>query len=207
VIWLDLLVDLPSATLQVRITQGGIRRALARDDPADRPGGPGERRVRGCEAWRTSRWVSRRSSTDSPFRIALEDPLVDARRAFELSMRVAAQQLGFPWDGVRRPAGPENQVLEACPLTSGRSRSGGRTAVGADRQGQAAHPPSVLFSDLLDGRGSPFRQGPAKHRGAARRRPGCPDASERARRRWEQAMECRPGSEPGRAPGWRTRRK
>lgn len=37
--------------------------------------------------------------------IALEDPLVDARRAFELSMRVAAQQLGFPWDGVRRPAG------------------------------------------------------------------------------------------------------
>ena len=36
--------------------------------------------------------------------IALEDPVVDARRAFELSMRVAAQQLGFPWDGGRRPA-------------------------------------------------------------------------------------------------------
>jgi len=29
--------------------------------------------------------------------IALEDPVVDAHRAFELSMRVAAQQLGFSW--------------------------------------------------------------------------------------------------------------
>jgi AcrR family transcriptional regulator len=29
--------------------------------------------------------------------IALEDPVVDARRAFELSMRVAAEQLGFAW--------------------------------------------------------------------------------------------------------------
>ncbi len=29
--------------------------------------------------------------------IALGDPVVDARRAFELSMRVAAQQLGFAW--------------------------------------------------------------------------------------------------------------
>ncbi len=37
--------------------------------------------------------------------IALDDPVVDAQRAFELSMRVAAQQLGFPWDGGRRPAG------------------------------------------------------------------------------------------------------
>ena len=37
--------------------------------------------------------------------IALEDPVVDARRAFELSMRVAAQQLGFSWvPRRRRPA-------------------------------------------------------------------------------------------------------
>jgi AcrR family transcriptional regulator len=37
--------------------------------------------------------------------IALDDPVVDARRCFELSMRVAAQQLGFAWDRRRRPAG------------------------------------------------------------------------------------------------------
>lgn len=37
--------------------------------------------------------------------IALDDPVVDARRCFKLSMRLAAQQLGFSWDGGRRPAG------------------------------------------------------------------------------------------------------
>jgi len=29
--------------------------------------------------------------------IALDDPVVDARRAFDLAMRVAAQQLGYEW--------------------------------------------------------------------------------------------------------------
>jgi len=40
--------------------------------------------------------------------IALEDPVVDARRAFELSMRVAAQQLGFSWGPAPKgsPRGP-----------------------------------------------------------------------------------------------------
>ena len=47
--------------------------------------------------------------------IALEDPTVDARRAFELTMRFAARELGFTWvprhradgqaDAARRPAG------------------------------------------------------------------------------------------------------
>src|ERR1039458_6399909 len=34
--------------------------------------------------------------------IALDDPVVDARRAFDLSMRVAAQQLGFSWERSRK---------------------------------------------------------------------------------------------------------
>jgi AcrR family transcriptional regulator len=34
--------------------------------------------------------------------IALADPAVDAGRAFELSMRYAAQELGFTWQGRRR---------------------------------------------------------------------------------------------------------
>jgi AcrR family transcriptional regulator len=34
--------------------------------------------------------------------IALADPVVDARRAFELSMRVAAGELGFEWSPERR---------------------------------------------------------------------------------------------------------
>ena len=36
--------------------------------------------------------------------IALDDPVVDARRAFDLSMRVAAQQLGFSWERSRKKA-------------------------------------------------------------------------------------------------------
>ncbi len=38
--------------------------------------------------------------------VALSDPVVSAERAFELSMRVAAEQLGFDWQpsGARRPA-------------------------------------------------------------------------------------------------------
>jgi AcrR family transcriptional regulator len=36
--------------------------------------------------------------------IALDDPVVDERRAFDLSMRVAAQQLGFSWDSTSRRA-------------------------------------------------------------------------------------------------------
>jgi AcrR family transcriptional regulator len=37
--------------------------------------------------------------------IALEDPVVDAPRAFELSMRVASQQLGFSWLPAGKGAG------------------------------------------------------------------------------------------------------
>jgi AcrR family transcriptional regulator len=37
--------------------------------------------------------------------IALVDPVVDARRAFELSMRFAAQQLGFEWAGPKHALG------------------------------------------------------------------------------------------------------
>jgi hypothetical protein len=37
--------------------------------------------------------------------IALDDPVVDDRRAFELAMRVAASELGFNWrEGRRRGA-------------------------------------------------------------------------------------------------------
>ena len=35
--------------------------------------------------------------------IALDDPKVDAKRAFELAMRVASQQLGFEWKPKRAP--------------------------------------------------------------------------------------------------------
>ena len=38
--------------------------------------------------------------------IALEDPVVDGRRAFELSMRVAATQLGFEWSPSERSPRP-----------------------------------------------------------------------------------------------------
>ncbi len=34
--------------------------------------------------------------------LALDDPVVDGHRAFELTMRFAADQLGFPWTGQRR---------------------------------------------------------------------------------------------------------
>jgi AcrR family transcriptional regulator len=42
--------------------------------------------------------------------IALDDPVVSAERAFELSMRVAAQQLGFSWDEKRRHRSKKNKV-------------------------------------------------------------------------------------------------
>lgn len=37
--------------------------------------------------------------------IALGDPVVDARRAFDLAMRVAARELGFTWERRRRRGG------------------------------------------------------------------------------------------------------
>jgi hypothetical protein len=37
--------------------------------------------------------------------IALGDPTVDARQAFELSMRFAARQLGFEWTGSQGSGG------------------------------------------------------------------------------------------------------
>ncbi len=41
--------------------------------------------------------------------IALHDPFVDARRAFELSIRVAAQHLGFAWEPGRRSGAPRRR--------------------------------------------------------------------------------------------------
>ena len=46
----------------------------------------------------TSRSRCRRCSTGSPIQIALEDPVVDPVRAFELSMQFVADQLGFRLD-------------------------------------------------------------------------------------------------------------
>jgi len=37
--------------------------------------------------------------------IALDDPVVDERRSFDLAMRVAASELGFTWDEGRRRGG------------------------------------------------------------------------------------------------------
>jgi AcrR family transcriptional regulator len=41
--------------------------------------------------------------------IALEDPTVDAGRAFELSMRFVASELGFTWVRRRRPGGQDGE--------------------------------------------------------------------------------------------------
>jgi hypothetical protein len=46
--------------------------------------------------------------------IALEDPTVDPGRAFELSMRFAASQLGFTWVP-RHPAGNGGELAGAQP--------------------------------------------------------------------------------------------
>jgi len=53
--------------------------------------------------------------------IALEDPAVDGRRAFELSMQAAAAQLGFEWS----PAGPLRR-LRPSPPRHGAPPAGGR---------------------------------------------------------------------------------
>jgi AcrR family transcriptional regulator len=43
--------------------------------------------------------------------IALDDPVVDARRAFGLSMRLAARELGFSWSGsANEPVSPSLRV-------------------------------------------------------------------------------------------------
>ena len=57
--------------------------------------------------------------------IALEDPVVDGRRAFELSMRVAATQLGFEWSpaerSLRPPPGSKPTRHRAAALPRDRS--------------------------------------------------------------------------------------
>lgn len=45
--------------------------------------------------------------------IALDDPVVDGRRAFELSMRVAARELGFVWDARRSRAALRRRARRA----------------------------------------------------------------------------------------------
>jgi AcrR family transcriptional regulator len=66
--------------------------------------------------------------------IALEDTVVDAWRAFEVSMRLASHLLGFTWSGERRvparPAAPE-------PVTAGGGAgAGGGGGVGTHRAGR-----------------------------------------------------------------------
>jgi hypothetical protein len=47
--------------------------------------------------------------------IALEDPVVDARRAFELSMKLAARELGFSWAGDEAAKGSVSPSLKVAP--------------------------------------------------------------------------------------------
>jgi AcrR family transcriptional regulator len=59
--------------------------------------------------------------------IALEDPTVDAGRAFELTMRFAASELGFTWVPRHRVGGPEQQADAAKrPAGAGAARNGAR---------------------------------------------------------------------------------
>jgi AcrR family transcriptional regulator len=59
--------------------------------------------------------------------IALEDPTVDAGRAFELTMRFAASELGFTWVPLHRPGGPGQQAdAPKRPAGAGAARNGAR---------------------------------------------------------------------------------
>jgi hypothetical protein len=52
--------------------------------------------------------------------IALEDPTVDAGRAFELSMRFVASELGFTWVRRRRPGGQDDAGERPAGSAAGR---------------------------------------------------------------------------------------
>jgi len=52
--------------------------------------------------------------------IALEDPTVDAGRAFELSMRFVASELGFTWARRRRPGGQDGAGERPAGSAAGR---------------------------------------------------------------------------------------
>jgi len=52
--------------------------------------------------------------------IALEDPTVDAGRAFELSMRFVASELGFTWVRRRRPGGQDGAGERPAGSAAGR---------------------------------------------------------------------------------------
>jgi AcrR family transcriptional regulator len=52
--------------------------------------------------------------------IALEDPTVDAGRAFELSMRFVARELGFTWVRRRRPGGQDGAGERPAGSAAGR---------------------------------------------------------------------------------------
>ncbi len=45
--------------------------------------------------------------------IALDDPVVDARRAFDLAMRIAARELGFAWEAQRGSGARRNRARAA----------------------------------------------------------------------------------------------
>ena len=58
--------------------------------------------------------------------IALEDPAVDGRRAFELSMRVAAAQLGCEWSPPARAAAGVSPAAKAAKTKPGARRRASR---------------------------------------------------------------------------------
>jgi AcrR family transcriptional regulator len=58
--------------------------------------------------------------------IALEDPVVDPVRAFDLSMRFIADQLGFEWSGLRKGRGGKSPGDPAASGARGRLPQKGR---------------------------------------------------------------------------------
>jgi AcrR family transcriptional regulator len=94
-LWLDLWAQ------SARNPGGGrgpaeVRRAVAGDDPVAGAGRAGRRRVR-CGRRRGVCVTLSALLHGFAVPIALEDPQVTPARAFELSMKYASGQLGFPW--------------------------------------------------------------------------------------------------------------
>jgi AcrR family transcriptional regulator len=80
--------------------------------------------------------------------IALEDPAVDARRAFELSMRAAAAQLGFDWAPSGRSTAPSAapkapaRAVRAATRAKGLPERASRTSKVAVPQAKAGKAPA-----------------------------------------------------------------
>ena len=94
-LWLDLWAQ-SARNPGVAAVRQKFRRAVAGDDPVAGAGRAGRRRVR-CGR-RRGVCVTLSALLDGfAVPIALEDPQVTPARAFELSMKYASGQLGFPW--------------------------------------------------------------------------------------------------------------